>query len=49
MHLSDGVLLDALLRLLSEALRSLTASYSADTVHTLAACGMSTGAGGDCH
>ena len=40
-RLSDGALLAALLRLLSGALRSLTASYSADTVYALAVCGMS--------
>ncbi len=41
MRLSDGALLAALLRLLSGAMRSLTASYSADTVYALAVCGMS--------
>ena len=39
-RLSDGVLLAVLLRLLAGVLRSLTASYSADTVHALATCGM---------
>lgn len=39
-RLSDGLLLAAILRLLSGALRALTASYAADTVHALAIGGM---------
>mmetsp|Transcript_31479 Transcript_31479/g.66216 ORF Transcript_31479/g.66216 Transcript_31479/m.66216 type:complete len:373 (+) Transcript_31479:85-1203(+) len=39
-RLSDGLLLAAMLRFLSGVLRTLTASYSTDTVYTLAISGM---------
>lgn len=39
-RLSDAVLLACILRFLSAAIRTLTASYSTDTVHFLAATGM---------
>lgn len=39
-RLTDSILLAALLRLLAAALKTLTASYSSDTVHALAITGM---------